>query len=73
MKKIAILKLCLKVIMIILMILGIAFSVYNFLPIEINAAVGNDGHQVILPDGTLECYAPGDGCVVGNIGPKLRI
>lgn len=49
-----------KIMMIIIMLLGIVFSLSNFISLELNAD-GNLGYWEIWPDGK-ECIPPGSDC-----------
>lgn len=58
-----------RFIMVVIMLLGISFSILNFISIKAET-LGDDGHDVILPDGTVECYPPKTQCSVGTL-PRI--
>lgn len=59
-----------KIIIIIIMILGIAFSISNFFPVEVKAeGPGIMGIWVDLPDGSFKCMDFGNECTVNMRAP----
>ena len=65
MKQTKAMKRCTKIILVAIMLVGIAFSISNFLPVEIEA-VGINGHlETVGGSGVEECYPPGTECSVG--------
>lgn len=60
-------KTVMKVLMIAFMILGIAVSISNFFPVELNASSTKDGKYTYWPDGTIKnCEDIGKQCVIGE-------
>jgi hypothetical protein len=62
-----------KVVMILLMLIGIVFSISNSFSVEIKAGgSGDDGHWEYYTNGTRQCVAPGTGCKTGDdIAPNI--
>lgn len=56
-----------KFVMVLIMLLGVVFSILNFFSIEVETSA-NDGHVEVVGGSGIElCYPPGTECSVGQL------